>query len=196
MRPNILRALALSAMLLIPASAMAQSGSGNQNSPGPGMMWGGQGMMGGGQGNGYGNGYGYGPGMMGGGMMRGCPMMGGMMQGRGFQQSASAWLDGQLAYAHSELGITAAQEPVWKGYADAVHARSEAMISAHQSMMGAMWGGDLPFNEAYDLHIQVMESHLDAMKANRDAAMKLFDALTPEQQKKASWVLPQSMCMM
>ena len=155
------------------------------------MMWDGRGMMGG-------NGMMWGgqPGMMGYGMMRGCPMMGAMMSGDNYQDSASAWLDGQLAYAHSEIAITPPQESAWKDYVAAVQAKSAVMWSSHQSMMGAMWQGGVPFDQAYDLHIQIMEAHLDAMKATRDASLKLFSALSPDQQKKASWVLPQSMCMM
>lgn len=41
-----------------------------------------------------------------------------------------------------------------------------------------------------------MEARLDAMKASRDTSLKLYDSLTPDPQKKAAWVLPQSMCMM
>ncbi|GAB2176973.1 hypothetical protein DLREEDagr8_25310 [Dongia sp. agr-C8] len=158
-------------------------------------MWGGDGP----------NGYRYGPGMMGFGMMRGCPMMGGPMMGAtmmgdtsgdDYQRSASAWLDGQLAYIHSELAITEAQETAWQGYATAIKERSGQMLSTHQTMMSAMWQDKLPFDQAYDLHIQVMESHLEATKATRDAALKLFHALTPDQQQKANLVLPQSMCMM
>jgi hypothetical protein len=188
MRSTTLRALALTAALLAPVAALAQTEPEDQNYPGPGMMWG--------------NGAGWGPGMMGRdggyGMMRGCPTMGGgMMRGEDFQHSAAAWLDGQLAYAHTELGITAAQEPLWKAYADAAHDRSTQMLGTHQAMMDA-WrkDGSLAFDKAYDLHIQVMQAHLDAMKANRDAALKLYDGLTEDQRKKASWVLPASMCMM
>ena len=189
MRMKSLAVLTLLAMLL-PAAAGAQSNPPNADDFGPGMMWGspGNGWMG--PGGGYG------------GMMRGCPMLGGgmgrgQMMGGGFARSAAAWIDGQLAYAHTELAITAAQEPEWKAYADSLHARNDQMLSTHRSMMAAMPAKDgLPFDQAYDLHIQVMEPHLAAMKANRDAALKLYKALTPEQQKKASWVLPPSMCGM
>ena len=197
MRPTILRALALTAVLLAPTAALAQSEP-EQPYDGPRMMWGeddgswGPGMMG----------RGGGAGMMGGcpmmgAMMRG-PMMGGsMMGGEDFQRSASAWLDGQLAYTHTELGITEAQEPLWKAYVDSVHDRSAGMLAMHQAMWSARRQQQgVPFNEAYDLHIKLMEARLDAMKASRDTSLKLYNALTPEQQKKASWILPQSMCMM
>ncbi|WP_395022344.1 Spy/CpxP family protein refolding chaperone [Dongia sp.] len=180
------------AALAIATPALGQSEPQDQ----PSSQWPGRNMMmwGGGGPNGYG------PGMMGFGMMRGCPMMAGSMMGAAsdsdYQRSASAWLDGQLAYIHSELAITPAQEPAWDVYAAAIKARSGQMLSTHQTMMSAMWQDKLPFDQAYDLHIQAMESHLDAMKTTRDAALKLFHALTPDQQEKASWVLPQSMCMM
>jgi len=190
-----LKSLAVLTLLaaLIPAAAGAQSSAPDQDYPGPGMMWGSQG-------NGWMGQGGYG------GAMRGCPMFGGglgmgmnrgQMMGGGFARSSAAWLDGQLAYAHTELAITAAQEPSWKAYADSLHARNDQMLSTHQSMMAAMTSRDaLPFDQAYDLHIQVMETHLAAMKANRDAALKLYQALTAEQRKKASWVLPPSLCGM
>lgn len=186
MRLTVLPALALATALLAPLPVLAQSDS--DGPPyGPGMMWDDDG--------------GWGPGMMGRGggygMMRGCPMMGGaMMRGGDFQRSASAWIEGQLAYAHTELGITAEQEPLWKGYADAVRARSAEMLETHRTMMQTMWQRDAPLDQVYDLHISVMESHLATMKANRDTVMKLYKALTPEQQEKASWVLPRAMCMM
>ena len=189
---KMLKVLAVLAGLVVAAPVVAQSTPPGQP-VGPGMMWNGRGMMWGG--NQPGN-YGYGPGMMGYGMMQGCPMMGAMMTGGDYQRSASAWLDGQLAYIHSELAITEAQEPVWKDYAAAVKSRSDRMLAAHRNLMGAIWQGGLPFDQAYNLHIEVMQSHLDAMKATRDAALKLYGTLTPDQQKKAAWVLPQSMCMM
>jgi hypothetical protein len=182
-------ALAMVVALVLPVPALAQS---SQPDNPPNMMWDGPGMMG----NRPWGGSGYGPGMMGYGMMGRCPMMGAMMGGGDYSQSAAAWLDGQFAYAHSEIGITDAQEPAWKTYVAAVKDRSGRMLAEHQSMMGAMWQGGLPFDQAYGLHIDIMQAHLDAMKTTRDAAMKLYGALTPDQQKKASWVLPQSMCMM
>jgi hypothetical protein len=193
MSKNTLLALAMIAALAVPGQSFAQS---SQPGSGPNMMWGGPNMMWGGPGMMWNRGSGYGPGMMGNGMMGGCPMMGAMMGGGNYQQSAAAWLDGQFAYAHSEIGVTDAQEPAWKAYVSAVKDRSDQMIAGHQSMMGAMWQGGLPFDQAYSLHIDIMQAHLDAIRATRDAALKLYGALTPDQQKKASWVLPQSMCMM
>ncbi len=196
MSTKTLLACVVFAALAVATPALAQSDQPPSQWPGRNMMmWGGDGP----------NGYGYGPGMMGYGMMRGCPMMGGSMMGGAmmgavpgsdYQRSASAWLDGQLAYIHSELGIAQAQEAAWEGYAAAIKARSGQMLTTHQTMMTAMWQDKLPFDQAYDLHIQVMQSHLDAMKTTRDAALSLFRVLTPEQQEKANWVLPQSMCLM
>jgi hypothetical protein len=193
MLTKMLRVAVFAVALASPAVVLAQSTPPTQNYSGPNMMWGGPGMMW----NGRGMMWGGQPGALGYGMMRGCPMMGAMMNGGNYQGSASAWLDGQLAYAHSELAITPAQETAWKDYAAAVRDRSAQMWSPHQSMMGAMWqDDDVPFDQAYDLHIQVMQAHLDAMKTTREASLKLYSALSPDQRKKASWVLPQSMCMM
>jgi hypothetical protein len=101
-----------------------------------------------------------------------------------------------MAYLHSELGISDAQEPVWKTFAAAIRDRSGQMLTRHQSMMSALWQDDLPFDQAYDTQIEFMQSHLEAMKATKAAALGLYRALTPEQQRRAARVLPQSMCLM
>ena len=155
-----------------------------------GMMWGG--MMWGGNSPGD---YRAGAGMVGFGMMRGCPMMAGA-GGPDFQRSASAWLDGQLAYLHSELDISDAQEPAWKAFAAAIRDRSGLMLTRHQSMMRTLWQDDLPFDQAYDAQIEMMQAHLEALKATKTAALTLYRALTPEQRQRAARALPQSMCLM
>jgi hypothetical protein len=193
---SILRTVLLLACLSVPAAAMAQSTTPAPGNGGPGMMWGAPGMMG----NGYryhdGMGFGMGPGAMGPAFMTGCSSLGVMMSRRDHPDWATAWLDGQLAFAHSAIGITETQEPAWAQYVKIVRDRSIPIFSLHRDMMSAMWRDDLSFDEALALHIQVMEAHLAAMKATRDAALALYDALSPDQKKKAAWALSPSLCMM
>jgi hypothetical protein len=99
-----------------------------------------------------------GQGMMGMGMMGGCPMMGMMgqssmqgtmgqgmpgMMGRGMMGAGNmaAQVEGRLAYLRVELGITEAQAAAWKEYAEAVKSRMSGMQSMHQEMMSAMQSG-------------------------------------------------------
>jgi len=161
-------AAAVLAGCLLAGHAMAQT------TRGPGMMqgWGpGYGMM-----QGYGPGYGTGYGMMGdGGMMMG--MMGGHTAG-------------MLAFLKTEIGITAAQEPQWSKFAEALG-----------GMAGGMRGGMMrqgqsadpakpqPLPEALATRVGWMESHLAAMKAVRDAAGPLYAVLSAEQKTKADTLM-------
>src|SRR5215472_2497906 len=91
-----------------------------------------------------------GQGMMGMGMMGGCPMMGMMgqagmqgMMGQGMMGAGNmaAQVEGRLAYLRVELGITEAQAAAWKEYAEAVKSRMSGMQSMRQEMMSAMQSG-------------------------------------------------------
>ena len=62
--------------------------------------------------------------MMGqGGMMGGCPMVGGM---QGMMMGSGPMMEGGLAYQKAELGITEDQTAAWDDYAAAIKARGGA----------------------------------------------------------------------
>jgi len=161
---------------------------------GPGMM-GGQGMMGGcpmmrsgmmGQGM---TGMGMQPGMGMGGMMgtMGPGMMGGMMQ---------PYADANLAYAKAMLKITDAQEPAWAMYATTLKSNNQAMLDLQQKTW-AQTGQTMPSTiDRIDWHAQLMEAHLNALKALKPATEGLYKVLTPEQQQTANLLLPGMCCMM
>ena len=159
-----LTACGLLLMTLLPALAQT-----NEPGTGDGMMGqGGKGMMG--------------RGMMGPGMMMG--MGAGMMMG---QEDLKAMVEGRLAYVKTELSITEEQATAWKAYEDAARADVQSMQTVHQAMMTAMQSGSAI--DRMQTHITMMQARLDALKVLEPAAETLYQALTPEQKKKADTLL-------
>lgn len=126
--------------------------------------------------------YGPGPGMMGGG---GPGMMGGggagMMGGTGNTES-------YLASLKTKLGITASQEPAWKGYADTVLAAGEQMQGLHQTMFKAM--GTASWQERQSMMNQMFQARQQVFNTVHQAADKLLPALDPKQKATAQVILP------
>ena len=117
--------------------------------------------------------------MMGGGGMGGF-FSNGIHRGSGpfgsptdMQALATAWLNG----LHAELQITAAQEPAWQAFANAVTTQAQAMQSLRSQMATISASG--PQRAA--LVQQFMRQRLDAMTAMVDAMAALYAQLTPQQ---------------
>jgi hypothetical protein len=106
-------------------------------------------------------------------MMGWGPMMGGPGQ----------HIEGRIAFLKTEIGITPAQEPVWKTYADALRTSASSMQAMHDQMMSGGMPATLP--ERMQWHEQLMSSRLDALKALRAAAGPLYNALSPAQKEIA-----------
>jgi len=124
----------------------------------------------------------------------GCPTMGmmgqgmmgqGMMSGR--QARMGAVVDGRLAYLKGELNLADAQMEAWNGYADAVKGRVAVMQGMRQGMMDAMQKGSA--TERMDVRIKGMEAMVEAMKAVKPAAEKLYAVLTDDQKKIADQLI-------
>jgi hypothetical protein len=144
-----------------------------------------------------------GPGV--GGMMGGCPMMGGMMgpgmqgmmgqgMGPGMMMGSGPIMEGRLAYLKAELAITDAQASAWDGYASAVRARQTAMQDVHADMIKAMQSGNAL--ERMDARIKAMETMIESLKALKPATEALYAVLTDEQKKEADQLLGGSCGMM
>mgnify|MGYP001590135443 CR=1 FL=1 len=124
--------------------------------------------------------------MMGGGMMG--PMMGGGMMGMMHNHP-----DGSLAFLKAELAITAAQETVWKSYTDQLrenikqHRPGMQMMHDPAAAKPAGWIERMSAGEAR------ISAHLEAIKKIRPAAEALYAALSPEQKKKADYLMPGGM---
>ena len=211
------KGIAASALLIVSATMAAAQSQAPQQWPmmGPGM----HGMMGQGMGPGMiGGGM---PGMMGSGMqgmmgqgigtgmMGGCPMTRSGMMGQGMMgmqpgmgmggmmgSMMQPFADANLAYTKAMLKITDAQETAWTAYAAALKAHNQAMIDLQQKMW-TQAGQTMPSTvERMDWHAQLMEAHLDALKALKPATEGLYKVLTPEQQQTANLLLPGMCCMM
>jgi hypothetical protein len=96
---------------------------------------------------------------------------------------------GLFAFLKAELGITEAQTHAWTAYT----AQLTPLIKKHQDAMQMTpdqaakprtWIERLADNEAR------LSEHLEAMKKIRPAATALYEALTPEQKKKADELMP------
>ena len=136
------------------------------------------------------------PGMGGGMMGQNGEMMGqggqGMMGGMGAgmmtgQEDLKAMVEGRLAYVKTALSITEEQATAWKAYEEAARADVQSMQTVHQAMMTAMQSGSAI--DRMQTHITMMQARLDALKVLEPAAETLYQALTPEQKKKADTLL-------
>ena len=102
--------------------------------------------------------------------------------------------EGYFAFLKTEIGITDAQNTVWKAYTDQLR----ALIKKHQDAMPMQqktptnpptWIEKLTDREA------MMSEHLEGMKKIRPAATALYAALSLEQKKKADTLMPGAMGM-
>lgn len=120
--------------------------------------------------------------MMGGGM--GHPMMGMMMDHPA----------GYVAFLQTEMGITSAQNGVWKAYSDQLM----AMMKQHQDKVPMMRDTEAKprswIERLADSETRI-GARLEAIKKIQPAATALYAALTPEQKQKADALLPGGMGM-
>lgn len=163
-----------------PDAAQAQS---TQAAPAPGNGMPGMGMQGGMSG------------MMGGdmqqmmGMMQMMRMMDRMGQMGRFPPDGamsvmrSDHIEGRIAFLHTELGITDAQQPQWNAFADALRRQADAM----QGMQARMMQGGTPTNwpDRLSRHEQMLSARLDAIKAIEAPARALYGVLSPDQKSRA-----------
>jgi hypothetical protein len=166
------------ASLIVVGSALAQQPPAEPQSPargqpgtmmGPGMM--GLGMMGHGD---------WAPWMMGLGRHHEMMMAPGMIQ---------AFAEGKLAFLKSLLGITEAQSGPWTAFADVVRAQAKSMAESQQKRVPTPGQPELTMPQWVDLHLQMMEEHLSAMKKIKPALDALYQVLTPEQRQKADQLI-------
>jgi hypothetical protein len=166
------------ASLILAGSALAQQPPAEPQAPargqprtmmGPGMT--GPGMMGHGD---------WAPWMMGLGRHHGMMMAPGMIQ---------AFAEGKLAFLKSLLGITEAQSGPWNAFAEVVRAQAKSMAESQQKRMPVPGQPEVTLPQWVDLHLQMMEEHLAALKKIKPALDALYQALTPEQRQKADQLI-------
>ena len=100
-----------------------------------------------------------------------------------------AFAEGKLAFLKSLLGITEAQSGPWDTFADVVRAQAKSVAESQQKRMPAPGRPELSLPQWVDLHLEVMEEHLAAIKKIKPALDALYQALTPEQRQKADQLI-------
>jgi hypothetical protein len=122
------------------------------------------------------------------GMMAGGPMMGdwgggpdGPMLGRGRRMQAV--IEARLDEVKKEIGITPAQEEVWKAYAESVQTRFSAMRQTRRGLRDAIEDGTAI--DRMNARIAMMELQLESLKSTRTALEALYGALDGDQKEKA-----------
>jgi hypothetical protein len=124
--------------------------------------------------------------MMRGGMM---PMGMGMAAGRPFQH-----IEGQIAFYKTELKITAAQEPLWDAFAEALRGNATRLQQA--MAMATEAKGVVALPEQMERRIAMLTALLDAMQSMQAAAKPLYVTLTDEQKKTADELMTEHMMAM
>lgn len=108
-------------------------------------------------------------------MMRGAPMMSGMMP---FEH-----VEGRIAFMKAELAITDAQLPQWTAYANVLRADGKSMREGMEKMMQTGMPTTAPART--EAMVQMMTMRLEGMKSMVGAEKSLYAVLTEIQKKIA-----------
>ncbi|WP_233801763.1 Spy/CpxP family protein refolding chaperone [Paraburkholderia sp. HP33-1] len=91
-------------------------------------------------------------------------------------------VEDRIAYLHSQLKITPAQEAQWKTFADVMRSNGETMSQLFQQRKEATNVSALDDMKQYAM---IAQAHADGMKKLVDAFDPLYSSLSPEQKKLA-----------
>jgi hypothetical protein len=91
-------------------------------------------------------------------------------------------VEDRIAYLHSQLKITPAQEAQWKTFADVMRGNGETMSQLFQQRKAATSVSALDDMKQY---ATIAQAHADGMKKLVDAFDPLYGSLSPEQKKLA-----------
>jgi protein CpxP len=94
-----------------------------------------------------------------------------------------ARVEQRIAYLHSQLKITAAQEPQWKTFADVMRSNAQNMSRLFQQRMQASQTQSALDNMKQ--YAEIAQAHADDMKQLVDAFDPLYNSFSPEQKKVA-----------
>lgn len=127
-------------------------------------------------------------GMTGAGMMGGAGPMG--MMG---QMMAPARIEGRIAFLRTELGITAAQQPLWNAFADALRANARGMAgmmsAMHDQMMSGQGATGPSLPQRMDAHERMLAGRLEAVRKVKAAMDPLYAAFDDAQRRTADQLL-------
>ena len=91
-------------------------------------------------------------------------------------------VEDRIAYLHSQLKITSAQETQWNAFADVMRSNGETMGQLFQQRRAATNVSALDDMKQY---ATIAQAHADGMKKLVDAFDPLYNSFSPEQKKLA-----------
>jgi len=91
-------------------------------------------------------------------------------------------VEDRIAYLHSQLKITSAQESQWNTFADVMRNNGETMGQLFEQRKAA---GKLSAIDDMKQYAQIAQAHADGMKKLVDAFDPLYSSFSPEQKKLA-----------
>lgn len=91
-------------------------------------------------------------------------------------------VEDRIAYLHSQLKITSAQEPQWNAFADVMRGNGQTMGQLFQQRRAATNVSALDDMTQY---ATIAQAHADGMKKLVDAFGPLYNSFSPEQKKLA-----------
>jgi periplasmic protein CpxP/Spy len=91
-------------------------------------------------------------------------------------------VEDRIAYLHSQLKITPAQEPQWNAFADVMRSNGETMSDLYKQRKAATDQSALDDMKQY---ATIAQAHADGMKKLVDAFEPLYNSLSPEQKTLA-----------
>ncbi|WP_206952259.1 Spy/CpxP family protein refolding chaperone [Trinickia acidisoli] len=101
-----------------------------------------------------------------------------------------ARVEERIAYLHSQLKITAAQEPQWKTFADVMRSNGQNMGRLFRQRTQAEHTQSALDNMKQ--YAELAQAHADDMKQLVDAFDPLYNSFSPEQKKLADTTFRQS----
>lgn len=91
-------------------------------------------------------------------------------------------VEDRIAYLHSQLKITSAQETQWNAFADVMRGNGETMGQLFQQRKAA---GNVSALDDMKQYATIAQAHADGMKKLVDAFDPLYNSFSPEQKKLA-----------
>lgn len=132
-----------------------------------------------------------GPGMMGMMGQGGMGMMGGNAGGAmGMGQMMDPGrIEGRIAFLKTELKITAAQQPLWTAFTEALKANRAMMGDMQEMMMAAQGGGTPTLIQRIDGHERVLATRLEAVRRLKAALGPLYGSFDDAQKRTADQLM-------
>ena len=91
-------------------------------------------------------------------------------------------VEDRIAYLHSQLKITPAQDPQWGTFADVMRSNGETMSDLYKQRQAAT---DLSALDDMKQYATIAQAHADGMKKLVDAFEPLYNSFSPDQKKLA-----------